>query len=139
MLETIPTTALSLATYSATLLLICGTTAWVSHGATWAWIWLGISVLLVLWRALYPWYVRRKGQPLPLAGIMVPSGLAMASFGFGCAMSIRTGNIALTMMALSGTMGVMAGVATRWAALPRPALATMILSVLPPIVALALQ
>src|SRR5690242_21854253 len=32
---------------------------------------------------------------------------------------------------------VMAGVATRWAALPRPAMATMILAVLPPVVALA--
>ena len=33
MLETIPTTALSLITYSATLLLICGTTVWISRGA----------------------------------------------------------------------------------------------------------
>jgi diguanylate cyclase (GGDEF)-like protein len=139
MLETIPTTALSLTTYSATLLLICGTTVWVSGGTTWAWVWLGLSMLLVAWRAAYPWYVRRQGRPLPLAGIMVVSGLAMASFGFGSAMSIHTGNIALTTMALSGTMGVMAGVATRWAALPRPALATMILAVLPPIVELALQ
>lgn len=139
MLDTIPTTALSLTTYSATLLLICGTTAWISRGATWAWIWLGVSVLLIAWRAAYPWYMRRRGRPRPLAGIMLSSGLAMASFGFGCAMSIRTGDIALTTMALSGTMGVMAGVATRWAALPRPALATMILSVLPPMVELALQ
>ncbi len=96
-------------------------------------------MLLVIWRAVHPWYARRKGRPLPLVSLMLASGLAMASFGFGCAMSIRTGDIALTTMALSGIMGVMAGVATRWAALPRPALATMILSVLPPMVELALE
>jgi diguanylate cyclase (GGDEF)-like protein len=139
MLETIPTTPLSLATYSATLLLICGTTVWISRGAAWAWVWLGLSVLLVIWRAVHPWYEKRKGRPLPLVSLMLASGLAMASFGFGCAMSIHTGDIALTTMALSGIMGVMAGVATRWAALPRPALATMILSVLPPMVVLAVQ
>jgi diguanylate cyclase (GGDEF)-like protein len=137
MLETVPTTALSLATYSITLLLICGTTAWITNGATWAWVWLGVSTLLLAWRLLYPWYEHRSGRPPPLGAIMVSSGLAMASFGFGCAISIRTGNIALTTMALGGTMGVMAGVATRWAALPRPAMATMILSMLPPVIALA--
>ena len=54
MLETMPTTALSLATYSATLLVICGTTVWISGGATWAWGWLTVSVLLIAWRALHP-------------------------------------------------------------------------------------
>jgi diguanylate cyclase len=137
MLETVPTTALSLATYSVTLLLICGTTAWMANGAPWAMAWLGVSVLLLSWRLFYPWYEHRKGRPTPLGAIMVSSGLAMASFGFGCAISIRTGDIALTTMALGGTMGVMAGVATRWAALPRPALATMLLAVLPPVIALA--
>ncbi len=137
MLETVPTTALSLVTYSSTLLVICGTTVWISGGAGWAWIWMVVSAVLVAWRALYPLYTRRRGVPRALAGIMVPSGLAMASFGFGCAMSIRTGNIALTTMALAGTMGVLAGVATRWAALPRPAVATMIVSVVPPMYALA--
>jgi diguanylate cyclase (GGDEF)-like protein len=137
MLETVPTTALSLATYSVTLLLICGTTVWIARGAQWAWVWLGVSMVLLAWRLLYPWYEHSRGRPPPLGSIMVSSGLAMASFGFGCAMSIRTGDIALTTMALGGTMGVMAGVATRWAALPRPAMATMILSVLPPVIALA--
>jgi len=137
MLETIPTTALSLATYSTTLLLICGTTVWISRGAVWAWTWLAVSVLLVSWRALHPWFLQRRGRPRPLLGIMLPSGLAMATFGGGCAFSIHTGDIALTTMALAGTMGVMAGVATRWAALPRPAVATMIVSVLPPMYALA--
>jgi diguanylate cyclase (GGDEF)-like protein len=139
MLETIPTTAVSLATYSATLLLICATTVWISGGATWAWTWLAASIVLVAWRAVHPLYAWRRGRPAPLVGIMLPSGLAMAGFGFGCAMSIRTGDIALTTMALSGTMGVMAGVATRWAALPRAAITTMIVSVLPPMYELAMR
>ncbi len=137
MLDTIPTTALSLIVYSVTLILICGTTVWMTEGASWSWMWLGVSLLLVAWRGLHPWWVRRRGGPRPLASIMMSSGLAMASFGFGCAMSIHSGNIALTAMALSGTMGIMAGVATRWAALPRPAVATMVISVLPPMVELA--
>ncbi len=137
MLETVPTTAVSLATYSATLLLICGTTAWIEHGAAWALIWLGVSTVLVAWRIVYPLYERSKGRPRPLIGIMLSSGLAMIGFGVGCALCIETGDIALTTMALSGTMGVMAGVATRWAALPRPAMTTMILAVLPPMYALA--
>lgn len=132
MLETIPTTTLSLIAYSFTLLLICVTAVSISGGATWAWGWLAVSVLLTGWRALHPWLALRRGRPRPLASIMVSSGLAMASFGFGCAMSIRTGNITLTIIVLSGTMAVLAGVATRWAALPRPAIATMIVSVLPP-------
>jgi diguanylate cyclase (GGDEF)-like protein len=132
MLETIPTTTVSLIAYSFTLLLICGTAVSISGGATWAWSWLAVSVLLTGWRALHPWLALRRGRSRPLASIMVSSGLAMASFGFGCAMSIRTGNITLTIIVLSGTMAVLAGVATRWAALPRPAIATMIVSVLPP-------
>ncbi|MEJ0100587.1 MAG: hypothetical protein WDO12_13005 [Pseudomonadota bacterium] len=119
MLETVPTTPVSLFTYSATLLLICGTTAWIEHGATWTLVWLAASIVLVGWRALYPWYAQRKGRPRPLIGIMLSSGLAMISFGIGSAFSIHTGDVALTTMALSGTMGVMAGVATRWAALQR--------------------
>ena len=60
----------------------------------------------------------------------------MISFGVGCAFCLRTGNIALATMALSGQMGVLAGIATRWAALPRIAVAVMTASVLPPILVL---
>jgi diguanylate cyclase len=137
MLDTIPTTALSLVVYSLTLVLICGTAVWMTRGEPWTWVWLGTSLFLVAWRGLHPWWVQRRGGKRPLTSIMLSSGLAMASFGFGCALSIDSGNIALTTVALSGTMGIMAGVATRWAALPRPAVATMVISVLPPMVELA--
>ncbi len=139
MLETIPTTNLSLAAYSFTLFLICGTAVWISRGAAWSWAWLTGSVLLIGWRALHPWLVMRMGRPRPLASIMLSSGLAMASFGFGCAMSIRTGNVVLTTIVVSGTMCALAGIATRWAALPRPAIATMVVSILPPMYELAMR
>jgi diguanylate cyclase len=138
MLESVPTTTISLIFYSTTLLVICGTTVYIS-GEGWAWAWLIASTILIGWRAIHPIIERRKGQPPPLFGIMMSSGLAMASFGFGCAESIATGNIALTTMAMSGTMGVLAGLATRWAAMPRAAILTMLLSVVPPMVVLCYQ
>jgi diguanylate cyclase len=138
MLETVPTTTISLVFYSVTLLTICATTVYIAR-APWAWAWLLASIVLVTWRAIHPALAERRGSARPLASIMLSSGLAMASFGFGCAQSIATGNIALTTMAMSGTMGVLAGLATRWAALPRAAIFTMLLSVVPPMIALAVQ
>lgn len=137
MLETIPTTAVSLAVYSVTLLMICATVVWVTDGATWAWSWMGVSTLLICWRTLWPWIARRRQLPTPLFSIMASSGLAMASFGVGTVMCIRTGDIALITIVLAGNNAVLAGVATRWAALPRPAIATMVISVLPPMYELA--
>jgi diguanylate cyclase (GGDEF)-like protein len=136
MLETIPTTPLSLAFYTVTLLVICTTTVYVTR-ATWAWVWLGLSAALVAWRALQP---RLKSDALrpfqPLLSVMLPSGLAMISFGVGCAFCLATGDIALATMALSGQMGVLAGIATRWAVVPRIAIAVMTVSVLPPMLVL---
>lgn len=132
MLATVPTTLLSLAFYSVTLLVICGTTVYVSGGQPWAWIWFVLAVSLLLARALVPVLARRRGERLPLLGIMTTAGLSMASFGFGSAHSIATGNIALITITLSGTMGVIAGLATRWAALPRAAIATMLVTITPP-------
>jgi diguanylate cyclase (GGDEF)-like protein len=98
-----------------------------------------LSILLIAWRTIHPLLERRRGRPQPLASIMVSSGLTMASFGFASAQSIATGDIALTTMAMSGTMGVLAGLATRWAAVPRAAILIMLLVVLPPMVVLCTQ
>jgi diguanylate cyclase (GGDEF)-like protein len=138
MLDSIPTTTLSLVFYSITLIVICATTVYISR-AGWAWAWLIASLVVIAWRAIHPALEMRKGRPPPLGSIMLSSGLAMASFGFGCAESIATGDIALTTMAMSGTMGVLAGLATRWAALPRAAILTMLVSVVPPMVVLVMQ
>jgi diguanylate cyclase (GGDEF)-like protein len=136
MLETIPTTTLSLAFYTVTLLVICSTTVYVTD-ATWAWVWLALSAVLVTWRALQPRLKRNPQRPFqPLLSVMLPSGLAMVSFGVGCAFCLATGDIALATMALSGQMGVLAGIATRWAVVPRVAIAVMTISVLPPMLVL---
>lgn len=136
MLETIPTTPLSLTVYSGTLLAICATTVYMS-GSTWAWAWLAFSLFVVLWRYVHPLIEKRKGRPEPLVSIMLSSGLAMAGFGVGCALCITTDNAALTTMATAGSMGVLAGLATRWAAVPRAAILTMVISALPPVATLA--
>ena len=127
MLATIPTTMLSLAFYSFTLLVICATTAYIARTA-WAWGWLIFSMAMIAWRFLCPVIARRRGQPEPLVEIMVSAGLSMISFGFGSTMSILSGDIALMTISLSGSMGILAGLATRWAALPRPAIASMVLT-----------
>ena len=53
MLETIPTTPLSLIFYAVTLLTICATTVYITR-APWAWAWLLVSLALVAWRSLLP-------------------------------------------------------------------------------------
>ncbi len=135
MLETIPTTKLSLAFYTVTLLVICGATVYITR-APWAWAWLVLSLALVGWRAVLPYWERRHHQLQPFLSVMLPSGMAMVMFGFGCAMCLATGDVALSTMGLSGQMGVLAGIATRWAVVPRLALTVMTISVLPPFLTL---
>jgi diguanylate cyclase (GGDEF)-like protein len=139
MLATVPTTPLSLLLYSITLIVICATAVYISDFAAWAWVWLGLSVAMIIWRAVHPALARRQGKPSPLLGIMISAGLSMASLGFGSAFSILTNDVTLTTISLSGAMGVVAGLATRWAALPRPAIATMVLTMAPPVVVLMSQ
>jgi diguanylate cyclase (GGDEF)-like protein len=136
MLATVPTTPISLLFYSITLVMICATAVYISDYAAWAWVWLGLSVAMIAWRALHPALALRRGKPRPLLGIMISAGLSMASFGFGSAASLLTGDVALITISLSGAMGVVAGLATRWAALPRPAITTMVLTMAPPVVVL---
>lgn len=138
LLATIPQSTLSLVVTSITILLICVTTVLI-HPSLWTWFWLGISGVIVGWRIFYPALRRRLGRSTPLAGIMVTSALLFLTFGFGCAGSIATGDSALTAMSMAAVMGMVAGLATRWAAVPRAAVFTMALTAVPPIAALALQ
>lgn len=135
MLETIPTTNLSLAFYTVTLMVICAAAVYITR-APWAWAWLVLSIGLVAWRAVLPLWERRHHRLQPFLSVMLPSGLAMVSFGVGCAFCLATRDVALSTMALSGQMGVLAGIATRWAVVPRIAVAVMTISVLPPLVVL---
>jgi len=138
LLGTIPQSPLALVVTSITILLICVTTVLILP-TLWTWFWLGISAIIVLWRLLYPALCTRLGRKTPLAGIMASSALLFITFGFGCAGSIATGDSALTAMSVAAVMGMVAGLATRWAAVPRAAVLTMLLTALPPIATLALQ
>jgi diguanylate cyclase (GGDEF)-like protein len=138
LLATIPQSALALVVTSITILLICVTTVLI-RPTLWTWFWLGISALIVSWRIFYPALRQRLGYNVPLTGIMATSALLFVTFGFGCAGSIASGDGALTAMSVAAVMGMVAGLATRWAAVPRAAVLTMALTALPPVVTLALQ
>ena len=138
MLATILQTRTSLALTSFTLLLICATAAGVSRSG-WAWVWLGGSLCLVAGRVIYPFLSPRVEMPVLLIRIMVGSVLLFAGFGWGAAACVASGDMALTTMAVSGVFGIVAGLASRWAALPRAAITTMVLAAAPPILVLGLQ
>jgi len=138
MLATIPQSPLSLVVTSITIMLICVTTVLV-RPTHWTWFWLGISGLIVSWRILYPALRHRLGRSTPVGGIMASSALLFVTFGLGCAGSIATGDSALTAMSVAAVMGMVAGLASRWAAVPRAAVLTMVLTALPPVATLALQ
>ncbi len=130
MLSTILQTQASLFLTSLTILLICGTAAAVS-GAVWAWVWALGSLGVIAWRALYPQWCAQRAKPVSLTSIMVTSAILFAGFGLGAAACVVSGNPALITMGLAGAIGIVAGLASRWAALPRPAIITMVLTVLP--------
>jgi hypothetical protein len=130
LLATIPQSALSLVVTSITILLICITTVLI-RPTLWTWVWLAISAGIVAWRILYPELRRRLGHGTPLVGIMITSALLFITFGVGCAGSIASGDGALTAMSVAAVMGMVAGLATRWAAVPRAAVFTMALTALP--------
>jgi diguanylate cyclase len=138
MLASIPTSLLSLSFYSLTFLLISATAILISH-SWWAWAWLGVSIALIFWRAIHPIINKRAGKPVPLVSIMCAAGATVITFGVGSAASVSVGNVTLTAMTVAGLMGIVAGLATRWAAVPRVAIAVMTCSVLPPIIVLILQ
>jgi diguanylate cyclase len=138
MLESVPTTPLSLGFYSVTLFVICATAVYITR-APWAWAWLLVSIPLSAWRIIHPLIEHRRNRPKPLLSIMLSSGMTMTAFGLGCAACIATGNIALTTMVMSGTIGVLGGLATRWAAVPRAAIFTMLLATLPTMLVLGAE
>ena len=68
---------------------------------------------------------------------LLASLLLFTLFGLGCAACIASGRLALALMSLTGALGIVAGLASRWAAVPRAAITTMVLTATPPTLALA--
>jgi diguanylate cyclase (GGDEF)-like protein len=77
-------------------------------------------------------------MPAPLARMVVMSALVVCLiFGLGCSASVLTRTKPLLVVATGSMMGIVAGLSTRWAALPRLALPAIVLIALPYCVAVA--
>lgn len=88
----------------------------------WAAAWLILDTLMLLCRLVPAVIAWRRGQRVPermAIAIIAAACLMFATFGLGCAASFDTGNEDLRIGSALAVMGLLAGLATRWAALPR--------------------
>ncbi len=136
MLSTIVPPPLSLALTYLTLVFIAVTVASTSR-EPWAWTWAVVTTVIVGWRAAYPLFARHADPEKRLFRILQVSALLFVSFGLGSAASIAHGDFALSMMSLTGVLGIVAGLSSRWASVPRAAIVTMTLTSIPPVAVLA--
>lgn len=107
----------------------------------WAITWLAIDAALISYR-LYLSFRYDDGVCNPVEGRGAVVGLMFALFiifGVGCSLSILGGPPALMLMAVISVLGVLAGIGSRWAALPRLALVTTAAIALPVCLAITLR
>lgn len=138
MLATILPPPLTLALTYLTLVFIALATASATN-QPWAWAWTSATAAIVLWRAVYPALSRRTHPQRRLFRIILGSALLFVGFGIGSAACIAGGNMALSMVCLTGVLGIIAGLSSRWASVPRAAIATMTLTAIPPVAVLVSQ
>ncbi len=121
-------------------ILTMSATAMAITGARWATAWFAID-LVVLGVRMVPTirHERRGGSlPDPVSRIVVCLAFCMLLlFSLGCSASVLCQQKPLTTVATASMMGLVTGLATRWAALPRLALAAILLFVTPYCAALA--
>jgi diguanylate cyclase (GGDEF)-like protein len=120
-------------------LMMSGAAFWITR-AGWASAWFALDIVLLLARLLPALQSWRAGTRMPDSTarvILFAASLMFATFGVGCAASFLTGPEELRISAVVGSMGLLAGVATRWAAFPRLAVGTSAVVALPMIVATA--
>jgi diguanylate cyclase len=96
---------------------------------TWALAWLGIMVLFVAWRALLPFWPMTPDRFI--ANVIIGTIVMFAAVGTGCALCFATGDRILGVTAAGTALGSAAGLASRWAAIPRLAMFTMATTSLP--------
>ena len=103
----------------------------------WATAWLTLDTLLLLGR-LFPAVVAwRRGTRIPervAVIVVVAASVMFATFALGCAVSFQTGNEDLKIGSTLAVMGLLAGLATRWAALPRLATIMIVVASVPMVV-----
>jgi diguanylate cyclase len=136
MLATIVPPPLSLALTYLTLVFIALTAANTSREPS-AWVWAASTTVFVIWRAALPYLTRQAHPERRLFRIIQVSALLFVTFGIGSAACIASGDFALSMMSMTGVLGIVAGLSSRWASVPRAAIATMALTATPPVIVLA--
>ncbi len=121
-------------------ILLMSATAMMMTGARWATAWFAIDVVVLSIRLVPTIRHERRGGALPdpVARIVVCLAFfTLLLFSLGCSASVLAQQRPLTTVATASMMGLVAGLATRWAALPRLALAAILLFVTPYCIALA--
>lgn len=114
-------------------------TAMTVTGARWAIAWFVIDIVALAARIIPTIRHERRGGTLPdnVARIIVCLAFSLLLLSsLGCAASVMAHRRPLAAVATASMMGLVAGLATRWAALPRLALGAIVLFVLPFCVAL---
>jgi diguanylate cyclase (GGDEF)-like protein len=115
------------------VLLMSGTVMALT-GAGWAITWFAVDSLLLALRLIPTFLHERRGRqmPAPLARMVVMSALIMCLiFGAGCSATVLMQTKPLMVVATGSLIGVVAGLATRWAALPRLALPAIVVIAVP--------
>jgi len=123
---------LSLLLSSVGILLMSGTAAAVV-ARPWAVAWFTADLTLMALRFWVAWRFQRNGaMPEQVARLTVSLALVtFVLFGAGCSASFLTGIRPMPMIATTSMMALIAGLATRWAALPRLALPAISLVAIP--------
>ncbi|MCP3733410.1 GGDEF domain-containing protein [Sphingomonas sp. RP10(2022)] len=114
-------------------------TAWTT-GAGWAIVWLIVDAILLTARlmpAIAAWRARSRVPERTACAIMIAACLMFTTFGIGCAASFATGIDTLRIASTLGVMALLAGLATRWAGLPRLGIGMVVVVATPMTVAFA--
>lgn len=106
----------------------------------WATAWLILDSLMLLGRLMPAVIAWRRGHRVPervAVAIVVVACAMFTLFGLGCAASFDSGTDDLRIGSALAVMGLLAGLATRWAALPRLAAIMIVVVSAPMAVAIA--
>ncbi|MBY8828826.1 GGDEF domain-containing protein [Hephaestia mangrovi] len=124
---------------SCGILLMSGTAA-LFLAAPWAIAWFAADLFLMSLRFWVAWrFQRGVVMPERIARLTISlAGITFVLFGFGCCASFLTGLRPMPMLATTSMMALIAGLATRWAALPRLAIPAITAVSIPFCVAIAL-
>ncbi len=122
------------------VLLMSGS-AMVLTEARWAVGWFAFDLAVLAIRAVPTFHYARRRQVMPCAIarlLICLVFLLFLIFSIGCAASVMSQQRPLTMVATASMMGVVAGLSTRWSALPRLAMPAILLFTTPFCIAVAI-